>query len=419
MQDVVSFDLSALLNVGVAVLGGLAVGIEREWSGKARGPRARFAGVRTFTLLGLVAGLSGWLWTSGLTGLSIVLLAGVAALVVMAYQAASRTDVEGTTEVAAFVILAAGVLAGAGYPQVGSAITALTVFLLVEKKQLHRIVSKLDQTEVRAAARFAVMAAVILPILPPGPYGPLGGVRPRLLWALVLFFSGLSFVGYLARRSGLGSHGYALAGALGGIYSSTTVTLTFARLSRQQPSSGRSLAAGALGANVVLLPRVLIACAVLAPALAKALWPAFVAPAIVGIGLALYGLRDSGRPGSAERKQNPLQVGAALQMAALFQVVLWVSAIAKQKFGAAGLYGTAAVLGLVDMDALTISMAQQTAAGTAASLAAHAILIGILANTAVKLGITLVIGRGLYRTLTALGLVLMGVGLGAGLRFVL
>jgi uncharacterized membrane protein (DUF4010 family) len=410
----VPFDLSSSLNVGVAVLGGLAVGIERQWSGKAQGPRARFAGVRTFTLLGLVAGLSGWLWTVGLTGLSIVLLAGLSALVVIAYQAASRTDVEGTTEVAAFVVLAAGVLSGAGLRQVASAIIAVTVLLLVEKKQLHRIVGKLDQIEVRAGARFAVMAAVILPLLPPGPFDLLGGIRPRLLWALVLFFSGLSFVGYLARRSGLGSRGYALAGTLGGIYSSTSVTLTFARLSRQHPKEARSLAAGALGANVMLLPRVLVAAAVLAPALTRTLWPAFVAPAAIGVALALYGLRQRGRPGQVERTQNPLQIGAALQMAALFQGVLWLSTIAKKYFGQAGLYGTAAVLGLVDMDALTISMAQQATGGTETTLAARAIVVGILSNTVVKLAITLFIGRGLFRALTGIGLVLMGGALGAG-----
>lgn len=407
-------DLPALWNIGVAVLGGLAVGIERQWSGKAHGPRARFAGMRTFTMLGLVAGLSGWLWSSGLTGPSIVLLAGVAAVVVIAYQAASRQDVDGTTEVAAFVVLAAGVLAGSGYRQVASGIIALTVFLLVEKKQLHRLVSKLDRVEMQAAARFAVMAAVILPLLPAGPYGPFGGVRPRLLWALVLFFSALSFVGYLARRSGLGSHGYALAGTLGGIISSTSVTLTFARLSRQRPTSGRALAAGTLGANVVLLPRVLIAASLLAPQLTHALWPAFVLPAAIGSALALYGLRDPGKPEPVERNQNPLQIGAALQMAALFQVVLWVSAIAKQYFGEPGLYGTAALLGLVDMDALTISMAQQTAAGTAVDLTSRAILVGMTANTLVKLSIALVIGRGLFRTLTAMGLLLIGVALMIG-----
>ena len=103
-----TFDGTAAIQVGIAVLGGMAVGIERQWSGKADGPAARFAGLRTFTLLGLTAGLSGWLWTVGLTGPAIVLLAGVGALVVVAYLAASRRDIDGTTEVAAFVVLEIG-----------------------------------------------------------------------------------------------------------------------------------------------------------------------------------------------------------------------------------------------------------------------------------------------------------------------
>ncbi|HUF47099.1 MAG TPA: MgtC/SapB family protein, partial [Vicinamibacterales bacterium] len=101
-------DWPALWNLTIATLAGLAVGLERQWSGHADGPQARFAGLRTFTMLGLVAGLSGWLWTTGLEGPAAILLAGAAALVVAAYVAASRHDVEGTTEVAAFVVLSAG-----------------------------------------------------------------------------------------------------------------------------------------------------------------------------------------------------------------------------------------------------------------------------------------------------------------------
>ena len=209
-----TFDTAALWNIGIATLGGMAVGLERQWSGKAEGPRARFAGLRTFTLLGLVAGLCGWLWNA-VSRVRHLFLAGLGALVVVAYQAASRTDVDGTTEVAAFVVLAAGVLAGTGHDRIASAVIALTFLLLVEKRQLHGLVSKLDLVEVRAGARFAVMALVVLPLLPEGPYGPLGGVRPRQLWALVLFFSGLSFLWYLARRAA-GERGYALAGTLGG-----------------------------------------------------------------------------------------------------------------------------------------------------------------------------------------------------------
>src|SRR6187397_472713 len=280
-----------LLPLAVGVLGGLAVGIEREWSGKSSGPHARFAGVRTFTLLGIVSTLSGWLWTSGLQGPAAILLAGAGALVVVAYAAASRRDVDGTTEVAAIVALTAGVMAGAGATKFASGIIALTVLLLVEKKRLHGWVSKLDREEVRAGARFAVMAAVILPLLPPGPYGPLGGVRPRTLWALVLFFSGLSFVGYLAQRAVGRDKGYLLTGTLGGLLSSTSVTLTFSRLSATHPAAGASLAAGTMGANVMLFPRILAATSLLAPDLARAVWPAFIAPAIAGAAVALIGLR--------------------------------------------------------------------------------------------------------------------------------
>jgi uncharacterized membrane protein (DUF4010 family) len=394
------------MNVAVAVLGGLAVGIERQWSGHAAGPRARFGGVRTFTLLGLVSGLAGWLWTSGLEGPAIILLAGIGALVVVAYLAASRRDIDGTTEVGAFVVMAAGVLAGAGQRAVASGIIGLTVLLLFEKKRLHGFVSALDRVEMRAAARFAVMATVILPLLPEGPFGPLGGVRPKMLWSLVLFFSGLSFVGYLARRTVGRERGYAVSGALGGIVSSTSTTLTFSRLSRNHPANGRALAAGVMGANALLFPRVLIAAAVIAPALGLAAWPAFLGPAAVGAVLLLLGLRRA-RGGSDIDDKNPLQFVAALQMTLVFQVVLFGVALAASQLGDRGLYGSAILLGLVDMDALTISLAQETARGTATDVAARALTLGLLSNTCVKLGIALAIGKGEFRRVSAVGLALM------------
>src|SRR5690348_3709766 len=135
-----------------ALLCGLAVGVERQWSGHASGRHARLGGVRTFALLGLVSGLSGWLWTMGLAGPAVILLAGVGALVVAAYLSASRHDIDGTTDVAAFVVLAAGLLAGTGHLAIASGITAVTVTLLVEKRQLHGWVSKIDRQEIRAAA---------------------------------------------------------------------------------------------------------------------------------------------------------------------------------------------------------------------------------------------------------------------------
>ena len=412
-----TFERTDFWNLLVAVLAGLAVGVEREWSGHATGPRARFAGIRTFTMLGLVAGLSGWLWTEGLQGPALVFLAGLGALVIVAYLAASRRDVDGTTEVAAFVVLITGVLAGIGLTRLASGIVAITLLLLVEKKRLHGLVSKLDLTEIRAGVRFAVMAAVVLPLLPSGPYGPWGGVRPRQLWALVLFFSGLSFLGYIARRVAGVRKGYAIAGTLGGLLSSTTVTLTMARTSEDHPAAGRALAAGALGANMMLFPRVLGASLVLAPALGAALWPSFIVPALIAAAGMLIGLRSRHAPERLPKDKNPLQFGAALKLTLLFQVVLFFVKFATAKFGDTGLYGSSALLGLADVDALTISTAQLAKTGTDAVVAARALTLGITANTIVKFFIAVSIGRGAYRVLVGIGLALITAALAAAVAW--
>ena len=169
------FDIPGL---AIAALGGAAVGLERQWSGHADGPRARFAGLRTFTMLGAVGGFSGWLWKAGVTTPAAILFGGAVAIIAAAYVAASRQDVDGTTEVAALVVVAAGMLAGIGSVQLASGIIALVTLLLVEKSRLHSLVERIDDVSLRSGVRFAVMALVVLPLLPVGPYGPLGGISP-------------------------------------------------------------------------------------------------------------------------------------------------------------------------------------------------------------------------------------------------
>ena len=392
------------LGVLVATLGGLAIGIERQWSGHASGPEARFGGIRTFALLGGTAGLAGSLWSAHVEALAIVLLAAAAALVVAAYSASSRADVDATTEVGALVVLAAGVLAGLGQLVLSSGVVAVTTLVLVEKSTLHAWVARIADEELRAAARFAVMAAVVLPLLPPGPFGPWGMVLPREVWLLVLLFSGLSFAGYIARRAIGPRHGYSVSGLLGGLVSSTSVTLTFARTSRAEPRQAHALALGAVAACTVLFVRVAVATLVLNPALAVTLLRYLVAPFVLGV-VAFAGLARmtghgvlAGHHGGEEDDEvepstaNPLQLLAALQMAAVFQVVLVAVEAARRVFGSAGLVASGAILGLTDVDALTLSMARGAASGVSNDLAARAIVTGLLANTGLKLAVALVIG---------------------------
>ena len=179
----------------IAALAGLAVGLEREWSGKSKGQDPRFAGLRTFFLLGILGGVSGWLAASDTVGsaaLGVALILAAALLVVTAYFVTARPGgpaVEGTTEVAALAVLALGTLAGLGYLGVTGGATAVMVLALSEKERLHGAVARIGATELRSAAQFAVLALVILPLLPDRTFGPLGGVNPRQLWIVVLIFS--------------------------------------------------------------------------------------------------------------------------------------------------------------------------------------------------------------------------------------
>ncbi|AMY12519.1 hypothetical protein LuPra_05795 [Luteitalea pratensis] len=409
------------LRLLIAALGGAAIGVERQWSGHADGPHPHFGGIRTFTLLGLIGGLGGWLWTLSAWWLAVMLVAGAIMVVITGYVRVSAVDVDGTTEVAALVVIAAGALSGLGQVQVASAVVAVSSLLLVEKTRLHGWVRRIADMDLRAAARFAVMALVVLPLLPEGPFGPLGGVRPRELWALVLFFSGLSFLGHLLRKAVGPGQGYLLSGAAGGLLSSTNVTWTFGRLSRTDPGLSRALGFGAVAANAVLYPRVLAATAVLNTPLVPVLARYLVAPAAVATLVAVAGViaarRDVPAGSHAAETSNPLALGSALQMAVLFQAVLMLVHLARVTQGASGVFASAAVLGLTDVDALTLSMARDVARSISLETAATAIAIGVLANTLLKTAIATVFGSMPFRVIAAGALVAMAVASGVSLSW--
>jgi uncharacterized membrane protein (DUF4010 family) len=417
----ISPELETGLRIAVAGLVGLAVGIEREWSGHATGPGARFAGARTFLLYGLTGGCAGFLHDRGVSLLSAFLLAGAAALAVAAYAIAARGPgreaVDGTTEAAAIAVLGLGALAGLGEERLAATVGAVVVLALREKSAIQAFVRRLGEVELRAGLQFAVLALVLLPILPPGPYGPLGGIKPRELWIIVLLVSGLNFLAYLARRAIGETKGTTVAGMLGGLVSSTTVSLTFARQSRVRPGSATPLALGVVGARTILLPRLALLTLLLRPALTATVTPFFLPP--LGLGALLLGLgwwrarREDAM--SSPEGRSPLRLGSAILLAAGFQLALMAMAFIRSRFGAPGVIVSAALLGLTDMDALTLSMTRLAAEPEMLHLAALAMAVGVLSNTSLKLLVVLTVGGGDFRRRAGLGLLGLALASGAGL----
>lgn len=405
-----------VVRLAVAALAGLAVGLEREWSGHATGPMARFGGLRTFLLIGGLGGVTGWLTSSGSTAAATVLLAGASALIVAAYVLAARPGgyaIDGTTEVAALLVLALGVLAGLGFVELASGSAAVMVLALSEKERLRTIVSRIGQGELRAGLQFAVLALVVLPLLPSRTYGPLGGINPRDLWIVVLLFSALNFAGYLARRAVGPDRGYGVTGIMGGLVSSTAVTFQFSRLSREDRSLAAGLAVGVVGASTVLLPRVLILSALLNVAVARALLWYVVPPFVVGVLLLLFAVSrrwgETEEASDADVVANPLRLSSAIKLALAFQASLMLISYASNSIGQSGVLASAALLGLTDMDALTLSMNRLATTPDLVWLSARAIAIGLLGNGALKIVLALSLGGPGYRRLATAGLLALTV----------
>jgi len=411
--------LDGAVRLSIAALVGLAAGLEREWSGHASGPNARFAGLRTFFLLGVIGGAVGILADTSHEAVAAAIALGAAALCVAAYAMAVRrptSDTDGTTEAAALAVIVLGAFAGTGHVGIAAGAGAIVVLMLSEKARLHWLVKRLGEPELRAGVQFAVLAVVVLPLLPAGPFFGAFAIRPRVLWELVLLFSGLSFAGFVASRIVGESRGLGITGALGGVISSTAVTLSFSRQSRRDPELAAALVRGVLAACTVLIPRVLIVSAVLNPVVAFALLRLLVPAFVIGLAFVTIGWRPdtTSRRTAPTAEVNPLRLSAAIRMTVAFQVAMIVITLVSQRWGTTGLFTTAGLLGLADVDALTASMARPEA-NLLPAIAARAIAIGILANTMLKLIVAVGLGSAVYRRRAAMGLASLAGGIVLGL----
>jgi uncharacterized membrane protein (DUF4010 family) len=282
---------------------------------------------------------------------------------------------------------------------------------------MHRLVGRISAAEMRAITQFLVISLAVLPLLPVGPYLGVVELRPRMLWGIVVLLSGLNFAGFLARRAAGSNTGYGIVGALGGIISSTAVTVQFARESRRDPDHGTALATGVAAATTMLPVRVVVIAAALNASFGRALAPRMLPAFAIGIALVATGILQR-HPGVAEpartpEQRNPLRFGAALQMALVFQVAIVALRFIQGFWGTAGVMTSAPILGVADADALTVSMNQVAIGDAGVALAAHAVALGLLASTLFKLGLATALGTGTFRRRTAWGLSLMAIAFGA------
>ena len=140
-----------------------------------------------------------------------------------------------TTEVAAVITLTAGALCFWGELELAAALGVSTTVLLALKLQTRTLVRNITPGDVYATLTFAVIALVILPVLPRTGYGPppFDVLVPHKIWLMVIFISGISFLGYLLIKIVGARRGVGLTGLLGGLASSTAVTLSFAQRSKR------------------------------------------------------------------------------------------------------------------------------------------------------------------------------------------
>jgi uncharacterized membrane protein (DUF4010 family) len=378
------------LCAATALACGLLIGIERGFDLRGLKAGTRVAGVRTFTLVGLASGLAGLAGQFGQNFAAGALVAGCVAVLTVGYahRPGLKRRPDATTPVAALATVGLGFVAGFGEPGLAIAGATIVTLLLALKAEVHGFVDKLDEDDVKALARYAVIAGAVLPFLPNGHYGPLGAWNPQRLWLVVVLVTGFSFLGYVANRIFGERHGTIATALIGGAYSSTAVTQSLAQRLGSELEGGAENAGIALATAVMYLRAVLLigilSTRVLLP-FAIILLPA----TIVAWGAGLWLYRKAPKCDAPTSPGNPI----ALLPAFGFVIFVAFAAVAAKwaagRFGEHGIAVLLLIIGSTDIDTAIITLGGLQPAAISSLLAAMAIAGTIIVNMGVKIGITL------------------------------
>ncbi len=378
--------------MGVALAIGLIIGIERGWKQRAEAEGDRAAGMRTHALAGLLGGAWGAVARStgewGMIALGLAFAAFVAVIVVFRLREIEHEKTYGaTTVVAAMMAFALGALAVVGDQRVAVAAAVAATMLLALKVALHSWLRKLTWEELRAGLILLAMTVILLPILPDRDISVWFPVNPREIWLLTILIAALSFAGYVAIRIAGPQLGILLSGLAGGLVSSTAVTLNMARLSKEHGDRTRLFAAAIILASAVMMVRAMFLIGIVN----AAVLPVIAAPLILAVlaqvcmaGVLGNWARNDGPVDQPLELKNPFDLLVVLEFGALLTLVMLLSKMLAAKAGSAGAYALAAVSGIVDVDAISLSLARLAPEGLSVETAGYAVLIAVSANSLTK-----------------------------------
>ena len=411
-------ETALFLRFGAALAIGLLVGLEREYSfiEPDQEPAEHFAGIRTFSLMGLagcLAAMAADILASPATFIGIVVLIG--AFIAVAYFVdAWRGEVGLTTEVAALVVVLAGALCYWDQLALAAAVGVGMTVLLSLKLETQTLIRQITREDIYATLRFGVITAIVLPVLPNQNFGipPLDVLNPYNIWLMVVLISGISFLGYLLLKVVSARQGIGLTGLLGGLASSTAVTLSFSQRSQDQDELAKPFALAITVAWTVMFARVIIAVAALNARLVRFLWLPMAAAGAVGLAYSTY-LYLSQRYDERDETEfsNPFELGPAIRFGLLYAIILLIARAAQVYLGDVGIYASSIVTGLADADAIALSVAELSRPGgdLAVTTAAQAVVLASMSNTVAKGGIVLATGSAALRRALLPGLILMPV----------
>lgn len=421
LQGVNPLLLALMASAGLGAL----IGLIRQWSEQVQQPPgAEYSGVRTFTfwsVLGCVAAFLSAEYSPAVLPVVVAVVGGYFAA--RQWGAPAGGPGGSTTFAASLLTVLIGALVYWRHHQEAVLISATAAVLLGLKSRLHALTRAFTDADIRATLLFIAITGVILPLVPDRDLGPFGGFNPFSTWLMVVLISGLGFTGYVAMRLLGTSAGIVLTSLLGGLASSTAVTLAFSRRSRDDPALSRHYALAVVAACSMMLPRVLVAISVFNRELAWHLVAPFALMAMpaVAYGVWLWFHRQPGRHTvPAPALANPLSLFTAVKFALFYAgIAFLVKAAASLELLHTGLLPLSFLSGLTDMDAISLSVVGSFSAGTIPlSLAAQALLVAAISNSLLKAGLAIALGSPELRRLAGGVLILTALGGAAGWWFV-